>query len=139
MGYVSETLHVKPILIIGRVGTHGIIQRIKGKSWPSDNTLVIQSEYYEYTFQILENMDYQSLNRGSTQPLITQTDIKKYKIIFPENNLLKDFEKRIDNLFQLIDKNKEENKVLSGIRDKLLPKLMSGEIRVPTNNIKVGE
>ena len=49
MGYVSETLYVKPILIIGRVGTHGIVQRIKGKSWPSDNTLVIQPEYYEYT------------------------------------------------------------------------------------------
>jgi len=138
MGYVSETLYVKPILIIGRVGTHGIVQRIKGKSWPSDNTLVIQPEYYEYTFQILKNIDYQSLNRGSTQPLITRTDIKKYKIIFPKNNLLKDFEKRIDSLFQLINKNKEENKVLSGIRDKLLPKLMSGEIRVPIN-IKEGD
>jgi len=138
MGYVSETLYVKPILIIGRVGTHGIVQRIKGKSWPSDNTLVIQPEYYEYTYQILKNIDYQSLNRGSTQPLITQTDIKKYKIIFPKNNLLKDFEKRIDSLFQLINKNKEENKVLSGIRDKLLPKLMSGEIHVPIN-IKEGD
>jgi len=134
MGYISEVLYIKPILIIGRVGTHGVVQRIKEKSWPSDNTLVIQSEHYEYTYQILKNIDYQSLNRGSTQPLITQTDIKKYKIIFPKNNLLRDFEKRIGCLFQLINKNKEENKVLSGIRDKLLPKLMSGEIRVPINN-----
>jgi type I restriction enzyme S subunit len=52
--------------------------------------------------------------------------------------LIKDFEKSIDSLFQLINKNKEENIVLSGIRDKLLPKLMSGEIRVPIN-IKEGD
>ena len=130
MGYVRETLHAKPILIIGRVGTHGIVQRIKGKSWPSDNTLVIQPEYYEYTYQILKNINYQSLNRGSTQPLITQTDIKKYKIIFLKNNLLSDFEKIVGSLFQLINKNKEENRILSRIRDILLPKLMSGEIRI---------
>lgn len=138
MGYVSEILYMKPILVIGRVGTHGIVQRINKKSWPSDNTLVIQSEYYEYIYQILKNIDYQSINRGSTQPLITQTDIKKYKIIFPKYKLLRDFEKRIGCLFQLINKNKEENKFLSGIRDKLLPKLMSGEIRVPIN-IKGGD
>jgi len=130
MGYVSEILYIKPILVIGRVGTHGIVQRIEEKSWPSDNTLVIQPEYYEYTYQILKNIDYQSLNRGSTQPLITQTDIKEYKIVFPKYNLLGDFEKRIDSLFQQINKNKEENKVLSRIRDSLIPKLMSGEIRI---------
>ena len=134
MGYVSEILYIKPILVIGRVGTHGIVQRIKGKSWPSDNTLVIQSEHYEYTYQILINIDYQSLNRGSTQPLITQTDIKKYKIVFSKDNLLRDFEKRIGCLFQLINKNREENKVLSRIRDGLIPKFMSGEIRVPVNS-----
>lgn len=139
MGYVSEILYIEPILVIGRVGTHGIVQRIKEKSWPSDNTLVIQSEYYEYTYQILKNIDYQSLNIGSTQPLITQTDIKKYKIVFPKNNLLRDFEKRIGCLFQLINKNEEENKILSRIRDKLLPKLLSGEIRVLIDNNKKGD
>ena len=134
MGYVSEILYMKPILVIGRVGTHGIVQRINKKSWPSDNTLVIQSEYYEYIYQILKNIDYQSINRGSTQPLITQTDIKKCKIVFPKYKLLRDFEKRVGSLFQLINKNKEGNRILSRIRDVLLPKLMSGEIRVPINN-----
>jgi type I restriction enzyme S subunit len=132
MGYTSDILYTKPILIIGRVGTHGVVQRINENSWPSDNTLVIQSEYYEYGYQVLKNIDYKSLNRGSTQPLITQTDIKKYKIIFPKQKmLLKDFEKKIGSVFKLINKNKEENKILSRIRDVLLPKLMSGKIRVP--------
>jgi type I restriction enzyme, S subunit len=135
MGYTSDILYTKPILIIGRVGTHGVVQRINENSWPSDNTLVIQSEYYEYGYQVLKNIDYKSLNRGSTQPLIIQTDIKKYKIIFPKQKmLLKDFEKKIGSLFKLINKNKEENKILSRIRDVLLPKLMSGKIRVPINS-----
>jgi len=79
MGYVNEALYNEPIIVIGRVGTHGIVQRFNTQCWPSDNTLVIKSNHYEFAYQILKGIDYRALNRGSTQPLITQTDIKNYK------------------------------------------------------------
>lgn len=41
MGFVKNALYNEPILIIGRVGTHGIVQRVLWPSFPSDNTLVI--------------------------------------------------------------------------------------------------
>ena len=40
------------------------------------------------------------------------------------------FEKMITPIFQKVDINEKENKTLANIRDTLLPKLMSGEIRV---------
>ncbi|MED4853724.1 restriction endonuclease subunit S, partial [Caldifermentibacillus hisashii] len=76
MGYTNEFNYNEPVLVIGRVGTHGIVQRFNTKIWASDNTLVIKSKYYEYVNQILNIIDYKALNRGSTQPLITQSDIK---------------------------------------------------------------
>jgi type I restriction enzyme S subunit len=130
-GYVREYNYSKPVIVIGRVGTHGVIQRYTERIWASDNTLVIDSKYNEYVYQILGLIDYKSLNRGSTQPLITQKDVKCQIIIFPVKNVLKNYEDKISKIFQSIETRKTESYRLSQIRDSLLPKLMSGEIRVP--------
>lgn len=131
MGYVKDILYDEDILVIGRVGTHGVVQRLNEKCWPSDNTLVIKSKYYNYIYQILKLIDYTALNRGSTQPLITQTDIKNYRIILPEKSVLDNYENISGALFEEVNCIKIENKHLVKIRDTLLPKLMTGEIRVP--------
>ena len=91
MDYIADYNYCKPSLIIGRVGTHGVVQRCN-KFWASDNTLVINPKYYEFVFHILRNIDYNALNRGSTQPLITQGDIKALDIYIPKIDKLKKFE-----------------------------------------------
>ncbi|MEL7597080.1 MAG: restriction endonuclease subunit S, partial [Clostridiaceae bacterium] len=131
MGYVKEYNYYEPIIVIGRVGTHGVIQRFNSKVWASDNTLVIKSRYYEYVHQLLGLIEYSSLNRGSTQPLITQTDIKNVKTIIPRENVLNQYELKSGSLYKLIDNGIDENVSLVNLRDTLLSKLMSGEIRVP--------
>ena len=129
IGYTNEMLYSTPILIIGRVGTHGIVQRFSTKCWPSDNTLVIQTKYYEMCYQLLKQIDYKKLNRGSTQPLITQTDIKGVEVIIPPIEILEEYENRVSILFHSINNYDIENSTLSALRDTLLPKLMSGEIK----------
>lgn len=91
MGYIDSFNYNLPILTLGRVGTHGIIQRFKDKCWISDNSLVIKTAYYEYVYQFLKKVDYAVLNRGSTQPLITQTDIKNLSICIPSNSEMYNF------------------------------------------------
>lgn len=136
MAYTSEKLFNEKILITGRVGTHGIIQRFNTPCWPSDNTLVIKSKYYEFMYQTLYGIDYKSMNRGSTQPLITQTDLKNIKIIIPTDSVLNDFEKLTLEIMTIWYENKNQNNILIQARDTLLPKLMSGEIRVPLEEVQ---
>ena len=130
MGYTSSALYSEPILVIGRVGTHGITQRISDPCWPSDNTLVIKSPYYEFIFIQLQRVDYRSMNRGSTQPLITQTDMKNVLIVIPPDEILIEFEANIRTIMQLWESNLLEIIKLKSLRDTLLPKLISGEIDV---------
>jgi type I restriction enzyme S subunit len=130
MGFVKESLYDEPIIIIGRVGTHGIVQRILSPSFPSDNTLVIKSKYYGYSYQTLKMINYESLNVGTTQPLITQSSIKNMKIIIPIEKLLDEYESVVSKIFIKIDDNNKENEILGLIRDSLLPRLMSGKISV---------
>ena len=131
MGFTSDVLYERPILVIGRVGTHGVVQRFQEKCWPSDNTLVIESSYYNYVYQLLKGIDYSAINRGSTQPLITQTDVKNTDVIIAPENVLKEYESITSTLFSKHRENIKENSRLSLLRDTLLPRLMSGELEVP--------
>lgn len=130
MGFTSEANHTDKILVIGRVGTHGVIQRFNTPCWTSDNTLVITSPYYEFTNQILHRIDYSSMNRGSTQPLITQGDMKKIVVLVPDEDTLAKFEQFAGSLMAKWEANNNENIKLASLRDILLPKLMSGELDV---------
>ncbi len=130
MGFTSEANHTDKVLVTGRVGTHGVVQRFNSPCWTSDNTLVITSDLYEYTYQILQRIDYSSMNRGSTQPLITQGDMNKVSILIPDKEILNDFEILVGQLMEQYQANSLENKKLVELRDTLLPKLMSGELDV---------
>lgn len=130
MGFTSEANHTDKILVTGRVGTHGVVQRFNTPCWTSDNTLVITSPYYEFTNQILHRIDYSTMNRGSTQPLITQGDMKKVVVLVPDENTLAKFEEFAGSLMVKWEANNKENVKLASLRDTLLPKLMSGELDV---------
>ena len=130
MGFTSEANHTDKILVTGRVGTHGVIQRFNIPCWTSDNTLVITSAFYEFTNQILRRIDYSSMNRGSTQPLITQGDIKKVIVLVPDEETIAKFEVLAGSLMAQWEANNNETVKLASLRDTLLPKLMSGELDV---------
>lgn len=132
MGYTNDYIYNEKIIIIGRVGTHGVIQRFSTRTWPSDNTFVITSDFESIIYQLLKSIDYVSLNRGSTQPLLSQKDIKNTKVAMPTNEtLLSTYQKENNHVLKMMDQKNIENQKLTQLRDTLLPKLMSGEIEIP--------
>ncbi|WP_353419476.1 restriction endonuclease subunit S [Staphylococcus delphini] len=139
MGYTNDYIYNEKIIIIGRVGTHGVIQRFSTRTWPSDNTFVITSDFESIIYQLLKSIDYISLNRGSTQPLLSQKDIKNTKVAMPTNEtLLYKYQNENDHILKMMDQKNIENQKLAQLRDTLLPKLMSGEIEIP-DDIEVME
>ena len=70
------------------------------------------------------------MNRGAVQPLITQTDLKNYPIVIPIDKVLQIFNDVIDPMLTKLKDNILQIKTLSNNKDVLLPKLMSGEVRV---------
>lgn len=127
MSYTDNYNLDADILIIGRVGTLGVVQRYFDKIWASDNTLIIKTMYNSSVECYLKNVDYISLNRGSTQPLITKNDISNLEIKFNKIKFEK-FENTIKPLRDKIYLNELQNKILDKIRNILLQKLMNGEI-----------
>ena len=133
MAFTTEALSFEPVLITGRVGTLGTVFRVTSPCWPSDNTLVIRPlrrQLFEFLFFRMQGIDSMALNRGSTQPLLTQSDLKAEPLVSPGFHILEDFAQSVGTLFTRIDDGQCTADGLAAIRDTLLPKLVSGEIRV---------
>lgn len=89
------------------------------------------------SYQYIYNTIFYNINNiinnqtGGAQQHINKGIIEKTKILIPINNILEKFNNITENIYESIAINCFENLKLSTLRDTLLPKLMSGEIRVP--------
>lgn len=74
-------------------------------------------------------------HRGSVINFITKGSIEDFKVILP--NDLNDLSiiDTFRNIIKMIDHYKKENRTLENIRDTMLPRLMSGELRIPLTEV----
>jgi len=134
MGYTcSALIDGGPILATGRVGTLGVVNRVLEKAWISDNTLIINpgKTSFVYVYHYLLRQDLKSLNRGSTQPLLSQTELKSLPIATPPRSLLSTFCELTQHWQERQTSLIKDNVNTKALLDALLPKLISGEIRIP--------
>ena len=133
IGFCSKPLEFnKPAIITGRVGTLGKVFFINEECWISDNSILICDAglYTSIIFSILNLMDMSALNVGSTQPLVTGKDIKNINLIKPPKIVLEKFTSFFDLIKSKQSTLEREVDYLIKLRDTLLPKLISGELKI---------
>lgn len=74
--------------------------------------------------------DLKSKALGSVQKYVNTNHVKEIELLLPSSEIMKYYSRIIDPIYDKMLENNEENLTLTEIRDNLLPKLMSGEIRV---------
>lgn len=140
----KSTLYGREIIIsnVGDVGSVFLCPKLNKPMTLGNNIIMLRSEqdnlkYYLYIwFKWLYGQSLiQGIKGGSAQPKFNKTDFKNLPIFLPPNDLLEQFHQTVKPMFDLIEKNNEENQTLTVIRDTLLPKLMSGELDVSDINI----
>jgi type I restriction enzyme S subunit len=67
---------------------------------------------------------------GTTFLEICKANFRPIPILLPPSNVLKQFNCTVEGLYQALVNNLAQNHTLSTLRDALLPKLISGQIRV---------
>ena len=67
---------------------------------------------------------------GTTQQQLTIPDFKLTKVLLPEKELISKFTNEVDKYYEKILLNKKQINSLIQQRDSLLPKLMSGEVKI---------
>jgi type I restriction enzyme S subunit len=134
IGWHDEKLVGGPGIIVGRKGNPGIIHWSATDFFPIDTTFFVipkgdvMSLYYLY--HELQRQDLPSLGADSAVPGLNRNLVYMSKIIVPPQKILEKFDVLLKSLDQTIQNNDIQSRTLASIRDVLLPKLMSGEIRV---------
>ena len=87
---------------------------------------------YQYLIQdeIVDKLQAIAEQSVSTFPSLNATDITNLKIVIPPNEVVGDFAIICCYFIEQIEKNQQESRRLATLRDTLLPKLMSGELKV---------
>ena len=67
---------------------------------------------------------------GTVFGSINKDDFKALEVFIPDKDILNLFEQLAHPIDQMIENNEKEIITLSGLRDLLLPKLLSGEVKV---------
>ena len=86
----------------------------------------------EYTYCLLSQYDYHSL--GSTSSIATAVNsqiLREMPLVVPPEISARAFCDATASIFSSIKCGQQETRCLSDLRDALLPKLISGEIRIP--------
>jgi len=78
-------------------------------------------------------------DKGSVFGSITKHDVHDFKIIKPPKDLRDKFGKLVEPLDAKILLNNVQSRNLAAVRDSLLPKLMSGKIKVPDTRVPLEE
>ncbi len=123
------------VIIIGRVGTYcGSLQYYKSKCWATDNAMT--GEMHDkvdniYLFYLLELADLNSRRGGSGQPLLNQSILNSIVAARPSTNLMYRYSRQSQDMYAKIFFNNTTTTTLTKLRDTLLPKLISGELRIP--------
>ena len=124
----EDTILVSFKLTVGRVG----ISNCELTTNEAVARFYLPKSYFrEYTYLSLKNYNYARL--GSTSSIATAVNskiIKNMKLLIPPVTIISEFSKRINPLFNAIRIYENEIRNLSKIRNTLLPKLMSGELKI---------
>lgn len=118
-------------IVVGRKGNSGTVVWVDESFFPIDTTFYVKSALdLRFLFYVLKNLDLPNLSADSAVPGLNRNVAYRESVVIPEHEIIEVFAKMISGLYQKRFVNIKENQKLSQIRDSLLPRLISGKIRV---------
>lgn len=133
-GFSEDLLFDSPVVVLTCRGSNcGLLKITEAESWVTNSSFACTpkfgSAYFIYIY--FSNDDFSQSISGSAQPQITYTALKNNLMKFPIS------EKVVENLSMRLEvlRSKQifcqkQSKTLAKLRETLLPKLMSGDLRI---------
>ena len=134
VGMHNQHLVDGPGIVVGRKGTVGAVYWSQQKFFPIDTTFYVEVRRsdvpMEFLFFMLRKLGLDSMNSDSAVPGLNRANALALKTHLPQQDELARFADKIRPLFELKHSLSVQSNCLKELRDTLLPKLMSGELRV---------
>ena len=132
VGHHSAALVIGPGVIVGRKGTAGAVHWCQSDFFPIDTTFYVRSDELpmEFLYFVLRWLGLEHMNSDSAVPGLNRSAALARLIPLPKREELDAFTRVASPLTSMVAAIERESEALTAMRDALLPKLLSGELRV---------
>ncbi len=139
LDYIDDYLFDGTYLLVGEDGSVvndmglGVTQYVWGKLWVNNHAHVLQGRSAVSTEQLYLYFQFQPVApyvTGAVQPKLSQGRMNTMPFVFAGEKICREFHRLVDPWFAKLRVCAEEARTLTALRDTLLPKLVSGELRV---------
>lgn len=120
-----------PTIVIGRKGTVGSLFWVDEPSYPGDTVFYVESRLpLTFCFYLLETLGLKDMNTDAAVPGLNRENVYRLEVSMPAESAVAEFDAIASKVRERIRIAREESRTLASLRDTLLPKLISGELRV---------
>lgn len=133
----SGTHHIAmakgPGVVTGRSGILGKVFLTLEDYWPLNTTLWVKKFNRAtpcYAYELLKLLDFSSFNAGSAVPTLNRNHIHGLKYVLPPLELVQAYEDMARAIHLRVLENNRQAQTLTQVRDTLLPRLITGQLRL---------
>ncbi len=132
--YCNKSNTANRVITISASGNAGFVKMYFEKVWASDCSFVDSEStnylHFAYCFLKYRQDEIYNMQKGAAQQHVNAKEINAMGLCIPTDDVLESFEKDASRYFDNISSLQSQIRLLTEARDRLLPKLMSGEINV---------
>ena len=132
--YHNKSNTASPVITVSASGNAGFVRLYYQDIWASDCSFLDISEtsnlYFIYCYLKYKQDDIYAMQKGACQQHVNAREINSMELLIPTEKVLIEFRKITIEIFEKISIMNRQIFLSIQARDRLLPKLMSGEIEV---------
>ena len=146
MDYVDDYIFDGIYVLMGEDGSvvnedgSPVIQYVWGKFWVNNHAHVLLAKApmaSEHLLLLLKQTNIAPFVTGAVQAKLSQGNLRRIPFVSASDQVVEEFSKLIGPVFDLMRSRDEETRTLANTRDALLPKLLSGELRMPEDGSNI--
>lgn len=131
-GWHDTALVAEPSIVVGRKGTVGSLYWESRPFFPIDTVFYVRTSLpMSYCFELLKTLGLQGMNTDAAVPGLNRENV--YRLLVPTvpDRVIAAFDAVVISIRRRIDHNAGHAETLAVLRDTLLPRLISGQLRLP--------
>ena len=134
VGWHDKALVPGPGIVVGRKGNPGVVTWVDDDFFPIDTTFYVvpkrEGRQLPFIYYALRVADLPGFAADSAVPGLNRAIAYGVGITFPDDEVIERFGRQVEPLIVRSAANNRESRTLAALRDALLPKLISGELRI---------
>ena len=139
-GYHNESLVDGPSVIVGRKGTVGSLYWEDRPFFPIDTVFYVKAKQpLTYCYYLLKTLGLEGMNTDGAVPGLNRNNAYRLQVTVPSVPALQTFDEIVAVVREKIFANSQQAQTLTQLRDTLLPRLISGQLRLPAAEALVAE